>query len=82
MFNTHCPDLTCLATRDIAPESIKNALFKAQIHGEDKIKEFMETRLCKREVGFHVKLKQSQSVSLKNVHIVEKRQTRNKKVKQ
>ena len=71
MFNTHCPDLTCLATRDIAPESIKTALLTAQTHGEDKTKEFMETRLCKREVGFHVKLKQSQSISLKNKYIVE-----------
>ena len=31
----------------------------------------METQPCKREVGFHVKLKQSQNVSLKNVYIVE-----------
>ena len=53
MLNTHCPDLTCLATRDVAPESTKTALLTAQIHGEDKIKEFMETRLCKREVGVH-----------------------------
>ena len=58
-------------TQDIAPESIKTALLTAQTHGEDKTKEFMETRLCKREVGFHVKLKQSQSVSLKNKYIVE-----------
>ena len=73
VFNTHCPDLICLANRYIAPESIKTAMLIAQTHGEDKIKEFMETRLCKREVGFHVKLKQSQSVSLKNVYIVEKK---------
>ena len=71
MFNTHFPELTCLVTRDIAPESIKTALLTAQTHGEDKIKEFMETRLCKREVGFYAKLKQSQSVSLQNVYIVE-----------
>ena len=69
-LHTHCPDLTCLATRDMAPESIKTALFTAQTHEEDKIKEFMDNRLCKREVGFNVKLKQSQSVSLKNVYIV------------
>ena len=37
VFNTHCPDLTCLATRDIAPESIKTALLTAQTHGEDKL---------------------------------------------
>ena len=34
VFNTHCPDLTCLATRDIAPESIKTALLTAQTHGD------------------------------------------------
>ena len=73
VFNTHCPDLICLANRYIAPESIKTAMLIAQTHGEDKTKEFMETRPCKREVGFHVKLKQSQSVSLKNVYIVEKK---------
>ena len=71
MFSTHCPDFTCLATRDIAPESIKTALFTTQTHAEDKIKEFMDTRLCKREVGFNVKLKQSQRFSLKSVYIVE-----------
>ena len=38
VFNTHCADLTCLATRDIAPESIKTAFLTAQTHGEDKIK--------------------------------------------
>ena len=65
VFNTHCPHLTCLVTWDIAPESIKTALLTAQTHGEDKIEEFMETRLCKRQVKFHVKLKQSQSVSHK-----------------
>ena len=38
VFNTHCPGLTCLATWDIAPESIKIALLTTQTHGEDKIK--------------------------------------------
>ena len=70
VFNTHCTDLTCLATGDIAPKSFKTALLTAQTHEQDKIK-FMETQLCKWEVGIHVKLKQSQSVSLKNVYIVE-----------
>ena len=64
VFNAHCPDLTCLASRDIAHESFKIAFLTAQTHGKDKIKEFMETRLCKRDVGFHVKLKQSQNVRM------------------
>ena len=51
VFNIHCPDFTCLATRHIAPESIETALFTAQTHEEDKIKEFMETRLCKKGSG-------------------------------
>ena len=70
MFNAHCPDLTCFAIRNIAPEKIKTALLTAQTHGEDTIKEFMETRLCKREVGLHEKLKQSQNFSPKNMYIV------------
>ena len=59
VFITNTQDLTCLATRDIATENIKTALLTAQTHGEDKITEFVRTRLCTREVGFHTKLKQS-----------------------
>ena len=51
MFNTHFPDLTCLATRDVAPESIETALLTAQTHGEDKIKECVENRFVKGKWG-------------------------------
>ena len=64
MFNTNTQDLTYLTTRDIA------ALLTAQTHGEDKTTEFVCTRLCTTEVGFHAKLKQSQCVGLKTMYTV------------
>ena len=44
-------ELTCLVTMDVAPENIKDALLAAETHGESKIKEFVESRICKQDVG-------------------------------
>ena len=53
VFSTTGPDLTCLATWDIATESIKYSILSAQMHRQDKITEFVQTRLCTSDVGFH-----------------------------
>ena len=63
-------ELICLMTRDVAPENIKDALLKAQVHGESKIIEFVDTRLCKQIVKFHAKLKLSQSPTLTTMYMV------------
>ena len=59
-------------TMDVAPEYIKDALLTAEMHGESKITEFVESRICKQDVGFHVKLKESKSSTLTTMYTLPK----------
>ena len=50
--NDENDELTCLLTRDVAPGNIKSALLTAEAHGTENIREFVDTRLCRKKVGF------------------------------
>ena len=64
--NDENDELTRLMTSDASPENIKSALLTAETHGIEKIREFVDTRLCRQKGGFHDTLKQSQSPSKKS----------------
>ena len=57
-------------TSDVAPENIKSALLTAEAHGTEKIREFVDKRLCRQKVGFHDTQKQSQIPSQKSQTII------------
>lgn len=47
--NDENDELTCLMTRDVAPENIKSALLTAEAHGTEKIREFVENTVVQAE---------------------------------
>ena len=59
--------LPWFASRDVAPEELRNALLNAESRGKDKIKLFVEKRLKSQEVGFHDVIVKSNSPTLVNV---------------
>ena len=79
--NDENDELTCLMTRDLAPETIKSSLLTAEAHGTGKIREFVNPRLCRQKVGFHDTLKQSQSPTLPKMYMVENKKSASQKVK-
>jgi hypothetical protein len=74
VFSTPGQDLICFATRDVAPDHIRTVLLSDEANGNSKLADCVEARLCKREVDFHAKLKQSKSVSLKSMYTVESKE--------
>ena len=64
--NDENDELTRLMTSGVATENINAALLTAEAHGTEKIREFVDTRLCMQKVGFHDTLKQWQSPSQKS----------------
>lgn len=60
-----------LATRDIASQQITEALLTAHEQGREKMDDFVDQRLIKKVVGFHDKLRQSKSPTLKTMYLVQ-----------
>ena len=71
--NDENDELSCLMPRDVSRENIKSALLTAKAHGKEKIREFVDTRLCRKKLGFQDTLKQSQSPTLTKMYMVENR---------
>ena len=53
LFSIDQQDLVAIASRDVAPEELGNALLNAEHRGNDKIKLFVNKRLKSHEVCFH-----------------------------
>ena len=68
VFSHNGPDLICLATNDVAPENIKDALLSSKDRGQAKVREFVQSRLIGTDVSFHDTLKQTKSLTLKNMY--------------
>ena len=77
--NDENDELTCLKTRDVAPEKIKSALLIAEAHGTEKIRELVDTRLYRQKDWFHDTLKQSQSPTLTEMYMVENKKAASRK---
>ena len=68
LFSIDQQDLVAIASRDVAPEELGNALLNAEHRGNDKIKLFANKRLQSHEVGFHDAILKSKSPTLKSMY--------------
>jgi len=71
IFQHQTPGVVSLATRDVASPQITESLLTAHARGQEKLREFAASRLIKKDVGLHEKLRQSQSQTLKNMYQVQ-----------
>jgi len=75
VFSLDDPDVVCLATRDVAPATVTEALMTAHSRGESKLNMFVHDRLSTQTTGFHEKLKQLKSPTLKSMFHVQGKTT-------
>ena len=68
LFSIDQKDLVAIASRDVAPEELGNALLNAEHRGNDKIKSFVNKRLKSHEEGFHDAILKSKSPTLKSMY--------------
>ena len=68
LFSIDQKDLVAIASRDVAPEELGNALLNAEHSGNDKIKSFVNKRLKSHEEGFHDAILKSKSRTLKSMY--------------
>lgn len=71
IFQHQNPSVVSLATRDVASPQITESLLTAHAQGQDKFKEFVGSRLITKNVGFHDKLRQSKSPTLKSMYQIQ-----------
>ena len=64
VFSQTEPLLISLASHDVAPDDIGYTLMNAKSRGEEKVRTFIQTRLCAREVDFHAVLQKTKSPTL------------------
>ena len=53
VFSIDQQDLVAIASRDVAPEELGNAMLNAECRGKEKIRLFVDTRLKSQQVSFH-----------------------------
>lgn len=70
IFQHQNPCIVSLATRDIASQQITESLLTAHDHGREKMRDFVDSRLVKKNVGFHDKLQKSKNPTLKTMYQV------------
>ncbi|MEW8545283.1 MAG: hypothetical protein AB2693_17305, partial [Candidatus Thiodiazotropha sp.] len=68
LFKIDQPELVSIASRDVAPEELRNALLSAESHGKEKLNAFIEKRLISQEVNFHQAISKSNSLTLKSMY--------------
>ena len=68
VFSDTEPLLISLASHDVAPDDIGYALMNAKSRGEEKVRTFIQTRLCAREVDFHAVLQKTKSPTLSTMY--------------
>ena len=69
VFSRIEPLLISLASHDNAPDDIGYALMNAKSRCEEKVRTFIQTRLCAREVDFHAVLQKTKSPTLSTMYV-------------
>lgn len=81
VFRLDDPDIVCLATRDVAPATVTEALLTAHSRGESKLHTFVHDRLSTQTTGFHEKLKLMKNPTLKSMYEIQSKATGTQKAK-
>ena len=69
MFQQTAPALVSLATHDVATKEITTSLLNAEAMGNDKLKDFIKSRLLTRTISFYVSLPKSNSLTFKSLYM-------------
>jgi len=65
------PKYCLLGHSDVAPQHITDSLLTEQTRGQEKLKDFVQSHLIRKYLGFHDNLQQSKSPTLKTMYEVQ-----------